>query len=120
MALPPEDLALVAASMEPRIITRSGERAYRTIIWVGVATGEIYIRSFLGDSAKWYRRAMANSEVELEIDGKTLAFRAVSAADGASVERASAALAAKYPKGRNLEAMLRDEVLPTTLRLDPR
>jgi hypothetical protein len=57
--------------------------------------------------------------VSLIVNGEPHRFRAIPANDDNSVQRASNGFIAKYPPGRSLDAMIRDEVLATTLRLDP-
>jgi hypothetical protein len=46
--------------------------------------------------------------------------RAVPAADATSIERASREYLSKYGSSPYAEPMVRSEVLPTTLRLEPR
>jgi hypothetical protein len=46
--------------------------------------------------------------------------RAVSADDPESVERASAGYRAKYGDSSVVDFMVRDEIAPTTVRLEPR
>ena len=113
------DVELIAASQEVLIETRAGTRTFRTVIWVVVDEGTLFIRSFLGDTARWYRRAIADPEVALVVGDTTVSFLAVPATDDDSVRRASDGFHRKYRKGRNLDAMVRSEVLQTTLRLDP-
>ncbi len=102
------------------LIETDGERGpKRTIIWVVVEGGEVFVRSVLGEKGHWYRRAVADPEVSLIVNGELHRFRAVPANDAGSIERASNGFVAKYRPGRSLDAMVRDEVLDTTLRLDP-
>lgn len=114
-----QDLDRIAEAREVIIETRSGERAYRTVIWVVVESGEILIRSFLGEEGRWYRRALADPDVALDVGGARYRFVAVPVSDIDTIETASAGLRRKYRKGRSLDAMLRPEVLDTTLRLEP-
>jgi hypothetical protein len=114
-----EQLHEIAVTDEVLIET-SGERgSKRTIIWVVVDRGEVFVRSVLGEKGHWYRRAVADPEASLIVNGEQHRFRAIPAHDDASVERASNGFRAKYRPGRSLDAMIRDEVLATTLRLDP-
>jgi hypothetical protein len=62
---------------------------------------------------------LADPEVSLIVNGEHHRFRAIPANDDDSVERASNGFRGKYRPGRSLDAMIRDEVLATTLRLDP-
>jgi hypothetical protein len=58
--------------------------------------------------------------VTLRVGGTRFRFRAEPATDDGSVRRTSDGLSTKYPKGRSLDAMLRTDVLDTTLLLEPR
>jgi hypothetical protein len=49
-----------------------------------------------------------------------LAVQATPAADAASVERASREILRKYRSSSHAQEMVRAEILPTTLRLEPR
>ena len=113
------DRDAIAAAKEVRIETRSASgEVHRTIIWTAEHDGELYIRSVLGPSGRWYREALAHPPVAILVNGKRVEARAVPATDAASIEACSAGLTAKYPRSQSLRAMLVDEVLPTTLRLD--
>ena len=114
------DLAAMAATKEVDIETRSpsGE-AHRTIIWIVEQDGTVYIRSYRGPRGRWFREAVADPEVAIHVDGRRVAARAVPATDPASVEACSAGLRAKYRRSYSLQAMLVDDVLPTTLKLVP-
>jgi hypothetical protein len=92
----------------------------RTTIWVVVEDGEAYVRSYRGAAGRWYRELAANPLAVLHADGESIAVRALPAPDAESVERASAGYRRKYAGDPDLASMLRDEILPTTLRLEPR
>ena len=119
MAFTPAELELIETTKEVSIETRSGDRTYRTIIWAVVDKDKVYVRSFLGDSGKWYQRALADPEVALLIGETRLPVRAVLANDAESVDGASQGFLRKYPRGRSRDAMVVPEVLHTTLRLEP-
>lgn len=118
MAFSEDQLRLIDKSREVEIETRAGDRRYRTVIWVVVDEGEVFVRSVRGTAGKWYQRALANPEVALRVGHTTIASRAVPATDPVSIERTSEALRRKY-RGRSRDAMLVPEVLDTTVRLDP-
>jgi hypothetical protein len=107
---------------EIEIETRSGEAAsaHRTTIWVVVEDEEAYVRSYRGAAGRWYRELTANPVAVLHADGESIPVRALPAPDPESVERASAGYRRKYAGDPDLAAMLRDEILATTLRLEPR
>ena len=67
---------------------------------------DIFIRSFTGPKGKWYHDMLANPEADVEFDGKAIHVRGILVKDRAT---------SPYAKD-----MVRDEVLPTTLRLEPR
>jgi hypothetical protein len=110
------------AAEEVDIETRRGPDApvHRTTIWPVVEEGEVYIRSLRGDAGRWYREALANPDVVIHVDGESYPARAVHAPDEQSIARASAGLQRKYADSPYLETMIRDEILATTLRLEPR
>ncbi|HZM73695.1 MAG TPA: DUF2255 family protein [Candidatus Polarisedimenticolia bacterium] len=114
------DLADLDAAKEVRIETRAADGAvHRTIIWVMVEGGEVYIRSYRGPTARWYREALERPDVALHVSKRRIPFRAVPATDAASIAACSAGLERKYRRSYSLGAMLREDVLGTTLRLDP-
>lgn len=119
MSFSSEDLRLIDETGEVHIETKRGDRTHRTVIWVIVDDGEVFVRSVRGPSGKWYQRALADPDVALDVAGRRIPARAVPADDEESVERTSAALRRKYRPGGSLNSMLRHEVLDTTLRLDP-
>ncbi len=91
----------------------------RTIIWVVVDGGEVFVRSVRGARGRWYHRITANPVAALQAGGRRIPVRAVRAADERSVARASAAYQRKYKGDPSTPSMVRDEVLETTLRLEP-
>lgn len=112
-------LDLLADSKEVLIETRSTSAVTKTVIWVAVDGNAVYVRSVRGDEGCWYQRVKSDPDVVLVIDEYRIPFRAVEANDEASIESASRGFRRKYPKGESLDAMLRSEVLQTTLRLEP-
>ena len=96
------------------------EQPRRTIIWAVVDDGEVFVRSWRGDTARWYNEILAGPEASVLVDGASTPVRAVPATDPESVERASAGLRRKYAGKSEVDSMVRDEILATTLRLDPR
>jgi hypothetical protein len=119
MRLSADQLDQIDAAQEVLIETRAGQRRFRAIIWVVVDEGEVFVRSYLGRSGRWYQRALADPEVSLIVGSDRHRFRAEPATDPESVERTSNGFRRKYRPGRSLDAMIRPEVLETTIRLDP-
>jgi hypothetical protein len=93
---------------------------HRTTIWVVVGDGEVYVRSEYGEKGRWFRELMASPDAVLHIGGEAIPVHATRTDDPESVERASAGYRAKYGDSSALGVMLRDEILSTTVRLEPR
>jgi hypothetical protein len=116
-----EDLGAIDAAEEVRIETQAPDGAvHRTIIWIMVDDGEVFVRSVNGEDGRWYREAKANPAVAIHVGGKRLPATAIAADDPDSIDRVSAALKAKYAdQGASLRSMLQAHNLATTLRLEP-
>jgi hypothetical protein len=115
--------AAIDEAREVEIETRQAEDApvHRTTIWAVVDQGEVFVRSLKGARGRWYRELVAQPDAAvLHARGEAFPVQAVEAADPASVERTSEALRRKYSDSRALESMLADDILETTVRLDPR
>jgi hypothetical protein len=98
----------------------SGAPVHRTTIWVVVGDGEVYVRSLKGEDGRWYRELTANPEAVLHVEGEAIPVRAVPAADPESVARGTEGFRSKYGDSPYLDSMIRDEIAPTTVRLEPR
>ena len=120
MALTDEQLTLLDETQEVHVRTHSGDDSKKTIIWIVVSDGEVYVRSVRGDDGNWYQRALADPRVEIIADGDVLEFIARPVERTAEISAVSNALRSKYSPGSSLDAMVRTEVLDTTLRLEPR
>src|SRR5712671_4234116 len=73
MSFSEEDLASLDRAEEVEIETQApGKAARRTVIWVVVDGGEVFIRTFKGPDSRWYRDAMANPAVAIHVDGRRL------------------------------------------------
>jgi hypothetical protein len=119
--LPAGFLAGCAEEVEIEVLTtRPDGSSRRTIIWSVVADGVPYLRSYRGPHGKWYQEALVQPAVTLVVNGRETPVRVVPATDPASVTACSLALALKYVDDPSLPAMLVDDVLPTTLRVEPR
>ncbi len=115
------DLELIDRTEEIRIGTSiDGADVHRTIIWAVVDDGTVFVRSYVGASARWYREAIANPDVTIHVGDRSLPARATLAADPDSIDRTSRALVRKYSDDPATPRMNRPEVLDLTLRLDPR
>lgn len=121
MSFSGEDLAAIDAAEEVRIETHApGADAHRTIIWIVVDRGEVFVRSVNGERGRWYREAKANPAVAIHVNRQRLPATAIHADDPDSIDRVSAALRDKYANhGGSLTAMLQPHNFATTLRLEP-
>src|SRR5215203_3111415 len=104
-----ETLRLLDETKEVYIETRrdGDSPEHRTIIWVVVTGGEVFVRSVRGHKRRWYREISPNP------------VRAAPATEEATIETVSDAIRSKYerPSPSSTAAMVRPEVLPTTLKL---
>ena len=119
----PEILGLLDDTKEVRIETRrdGDSPEHRTIIWVVVVEGEVFVRSVRGAKGRWYREISSNPEGALHVHNDRLPVRAAPATEEATVDAVSAAFRSKYQQSSpaSTEAMVRPETLPTTLKLSP-
>jgi hypothetical protein len=90
------------------------------VIWVVVADGEVFVRSWRGTEGRWYRDLAAGGPAMLEFAGRRLAVQAIPASDAAAVARATREYLRKYRPSPHAQEMVRTQILPTTLRLEPR
>lgn len=103
---------------EPRIRT-DRHPGSAVVIWVMVDGHDVFVRSWLGVRGRWYKDLATGGTATLEFAGRRLAVRAIPSSDDASVERASRAILQKYRQSSHAQEMVRPEILPTTLRLEP-
>lgn len=90
------------------------------VIWVVEAGDEVFVRSVRGSKGRWYRDLATGGSATLEFAGRGLAVQAVPVSDANSIERASREFLRKYASSPYTQSIVRADVLPTTLRLDPR
>ena len=118
----PDVLERMASAKEVRIETRRppGGAVHRTIIWLVVDDGHAYVRTYRGAGSRWYREALVDPDCALLMGRDRFPVRVVSVTDPVVVEAVSRGFWDKYPRSRSTAAMVRDEVLGTTLELLPR
>ena len=97
-----------------------GATVHRTTIWAVVDGGDVYVRSLNGTRGRWYRELIGSGEGVLHVDGDSFEVRAVLAADPDSIERTSEGFRRKYADSPYVDSMLVDDILETTVRLEPR
>ena len=118
-----ETLRLLDETREVRIETRrdAASPEHRTIIWVVVVEGQVFVRSVRGAKGRWYREISSNPEGALHVRDDRIPVRAAPATDEATVDAVSAAFRSKYQRSSpaSTEAMVRPETIPTTLKLSP-
>ncbi len=90
------------------------------VIWVVVADDQVFVRSVRGPKGRWYRDLAAGGPATLEFARRRVPVRAVPESDPAAVGRASREYLRKYQPSPYAPAMVKPDVLPTTLRLVPR
>ncbi len=90
------------------------------VIWVVVADDEVFVRSVRGNKGRWYRDLATGGSATLEFAGRRLPVQALPAADTDAITRASRDYLRKYQPSPYAQSMVRAEVLPTTLRPEPR
>jgi len=123
-----------AAAFEPRILDRlrdevevsietrgaPGGPVHLTIIWIVVDDARrVLIRSYRGAGARWYREARSGTEVAVVVDRERLPVVVEHATDAERIAACSVELERKYAGDPATPAMLRTEVLDTTLELHP-
>lgn len=114
------DLAAMAADDEIEIETNAASGAmHRTIIWVVVEADRVFIRSVNGETARWYREAIADPSVAIHVQGRRLPVRLLPAIDPASIAACSDGLRRKYRADGSLQSMLEEHALATTLQVMP-
>ena len=116
----PQTLNQLANTKEIEIETYSAAgQTHRTIIWVVVDDGNVYIRSWLGRNGRWYREITANPDAAIHINGRRLAVHAVPVTSESLIIRVSNNILQKYHRSPSANGMVREEILPTTLCLEP-
>jgi len=119
MGFTQDELDLVDRSKLVRIETSSpGGTIHRTTIWAVVDGDAVFVRSWKGAGARWYREARANPVIALHVGRHRLPARAIAAVDPGSIARASAGLERKYAGDPATRSMVAPEILDTTLRLE--
>ena len=118
VAFDPGTLELLAATREISIETAAPDGPeHSTIIWVVVDGDDVFVRSWRGATARWYREARANPHVTIVAGQQRITASVVPATDAESVRRCSEGFLRKYRGSKSALAMVADEILDTTLRV---
>ena len=118
----PETLRLLDETQEVDIETRQeGSPTHRTVVWVVVMSGEVFVRSVRGPKGRWYRELSANPSGALLVGDLRIPVLAAPATDGPTAAAVSDAYKSKYERDwpGPTAAMVRPDALPTTLKLSP-
>ena len=99
----------------------AASQMHRTIIWiVADETGRAFVRSVRGKRGRWYRELVANPSGAVIVVGRRRVLVRAAPANEPGIEACSRLLRDKHASaGASLASMLRDEVLDTTLELEP-
>ena len=90
-------------------------------IWIVVDRDQVYVRSVRGPEGRWYQALAAGQDVQLYAGTSAWSIKGEHTTDPAEIQRVSDALSQKYQQRwpGPTAAMLREPVLPTTLRVEP-
>lgn len=117
----PEILAHLSSREKVAIEIQTDGKVHRSALRFVVHQGNLYIRSAHGGHAPWYRNLRANAPADLHISHFHIPVRAVVVEDDETLLRVSEHYAQKYGYmlPSSTQAMIHDDVTPTTLRLEP-
>jgi len=104
---------------EVRIRTEKHPKS-AVVIWVLVADDKVFVRSWLGNKGRWYRDLAVGGPATLEFAGRRLEVQAIPVSEPGAIDRASREFLQKYRTSSHAQEMVCSEILPTTLRLEPR
>jgi hypothetical protein len=113
-----DTLRVLATAKEVTIDTERHPGAPVTI-WIVVCDETVFVRSVKGPKGRWYRDMAAGSVGKLGFDGAAVSVRAEPVTVEDVISQVSKAYLDKYRPSQWAEAMVRPEVLETTLRLEP-
>ena len=94
-------------------------QTHRIVIWIMVEDQNVYVRSWLGPKGRWYKEITANPNGAIHMDGQRLPVHAVPVTDEAIITRVSDNILRKYHNSSSAKDMVREEILSTTLLLEP-
>ena len=112
-----EERRVLADTAEVHVEFKPGRRIP---IWIVVDGQDVYVRSVRGPAGRWYQAVLSGQPVGLYAGAHQWTIHGEHVTDQATIARVSDAIRSKYEhrwRGPTA-AMLRDEVLPTTLRLE--
>jgi hypothetical protein len=107
-----------AVELEIAAERRDGTARPWTAIWVVVADGQVYVRTWRRRSTGWYGAAVASGRARVRVPGLEEDVAVVEVGVGAA-EAVTAAYRAKYA-GSGADSVVAPAAVDSTLRLDPR
>src|SRR6266498_1831289 len=109
----------LAETDEVHVGSRPGQKIP---IWIVVDGDQVYIRSVKGPAGKWYQALSTNQPFTLHGPSSHWSITSEPVTDEDEISRVNDALNRKYRQRwpGPTDAMLRPEVLPTTLRIQPK
>lgn len=119
-----EEILIRLAHQEELRLEIEGPRSNRhhqVRVWFVIHHGNIYVRSAEGSTASWYRQLQAHPLATIRVGHQRLAVRAVPVTDSTLISYISAHYVEKYMYmfPHATQEIIRDEVLGTTLLLEP-
>jgi hypothetical protein len=118
-----EELGSIAATDEIEIATSRGDGALRkpVIVWVVRSGDALYVRSYKGPGAAWYRGTQLDAEGQISAGGVDIdvTFEPVAADLADNIDQAYRDKYGRFGP-EYINAMVSPEVQATTLRLVPR
>jgi hypothetical protein len=114
------DTLLALRDVQEPVIRTEKHPKSAVVIWVVVADDKVFVRSWRGAEGRWYKDLASGGPATLEFPGHRLAVEAIPASDAESIALTSSEILRKYRHSSHAQEMVRDEILPTTLRLEPR
>jgi len=120
MAVASDQIDALGAAHEVHISTyrRDGTRRASIPIWVVRVGNELFARSAFGPEASWYRRAVEDNRLHLQVSGLELDTTLETIADDATNADVDAGYQAKYAGGGSaLNTMVATPARETTVKL---
>lgn len=100
--------------------TSARGETHRVIIWIVVVEDVPYVRSVRGAKGRWFREIMSRGEGAVHVGRRRIPVRATRITDPLENGRVSDAIQRKYVRPTaSVRAMVRDEVLATTAKIEP-
>jgi hypothetical protein len=117
-----DELGRIAASDELELSARQPDGSLRSpvTIWVVRCLGELYVRSWRGATAGWFRAAEAGREGRVSAGGVAKDVVFVPVTEEGINNAIDVAYRSKYRRSRYATSMVTDPARSTTLKIVPR